>query len=201
MSNYSFYKIVVTHIPSCVLNWKIEKHMSSCGHRHKTTKVKHVRDTQLPTTSLDLTHEVGRTFLYVWNFSSVSSNWITLSFRSVSERNYLLMREKMPSVDHGVSQLLFAPSQLVPQTKPQTSQLVPKRNTKQVKWSHKAPKQSTGPKRNPKQFNRSHKRNPKHCNKIPRITVAGTKLTQPPHSDDGKTSGVSIDTADNTSQE
>ena len=74
MSNYSFYKIVVEHIPSCVLNWKIEKHMSSCGHRHKTTKVKHVRDTQLPTTSLDLTHEVGRTFLCVWNFSSVSSN-------------------------------------------------------------------------------------------------------------------------------
>ena len=31
--------------------------------------------------------------------------------------------------------------------------------------------------------------------------VAGTKLTQPPHSDDGKTSGVSIDTADTTSQE
>ena len=134
MSNYSFYKIVVTHIHSCVLNWKIEKHMSSCGQRHKTTKMKHVWDTQLPTTSLDLTHEVGRTFLCVWNFSSVSSNWITLSFRSVSERNYLLMREKIPSVDHGVSQLLFAPSQLVPQTKPQKSQLVPK----------KIPNKSTG---------------------------------------------------------
>ena len=149
--------------------------MSSCGHRHKTTKVKHVRDTQLPTTttSLDLTHEVGRTFLCGWNFSSVSSNWITLSFRSVSQRNYSLMREKMPSVDHGLSQLLFALSQIVPQTKPQSSQLVPKRNPKQVNWSLKEiPSKSTGPKkkpqtnhlvpkRNPKQVNQSHKRNPK----------------------------------------
>ena len=125
------------------------------------------------TTSLDLTHEVGRTFLCVWNFPSVSSNWITLFFRSVSERNYLLMREKMPSVDHGLSQLLFALSQIVPQTKPQSSQLVPKRNPKQVNWSLKEiPSKSTGPKKKPqtnhlvpkwkpKQVNQSHKRNPK----------------------------------------
>ena len=141
------------------------------------------------TTSLDLTHEVGRTFLCGWNFSSVSSNWITLSFRSVSERNYLLMREKMPSVDHGLSQLLFALSQIVPQTKPQSSQLVPKRNPKQVNWSLKEiPSKSTGPKkkpqtsqlvpqtkpqtsqlvpkRNPKRVNRSHKRNSKQYTRI-----------------------------------
>ena len=120
---------------------------------------------EIPTTSLDLTHEVGRTFLCVWNFSSVSSNWITLSFRSISERNYLLMREKMPSVDHGLSQLLFALSQIVPQTKPQSSQLVPKRNPKQVNWSLKEiPSKSTGPKKKPQTSQLVLKRNPKQVN-------------------------------------
>ena len=158
MSIYSSYKIVVTHIPSCVLNWKIEKHMSSCGHRHKTTKVKHVRDT----------HHHHLTRFNTWGGKNVfvcmklllrveqlNHPFLSLCFREklfVDERKDAICwswsqpalvcskstspTNKTPNKSTGPKKK-HQTSQMVPQTKPQNSQPVSKKSQTSQPVSHK----------------------------------------------------------------
>ena len=143
MSNYSFYKIVVEHIPSCVLNWKIEKHMSSCGQRHKTTKVKHVRDT----------HHHHLTRFNTWGGKNVfvcmelllRVEQLNHPFLSLCFREKLFVDERKDAICWSWSQpALVCSKSTSPKNKPQTSQLVTNRNPKQVNWSQKEiPNKST----------------------------------------------------------
>ena len=157
MSNYSFYKIV-EHILSCVLNWKIEKHMSSCGHRHKTTKVKHVRDTHHH--HLTRFNTWGGKNVFVWMKLLLRVEQLNHPFLSLCFREKLFVDERKDAICWSWSQPALVCSKsnsptnktpiksTGPKKKSQASQLVLKRNPKQVNWSQKeTPNKSSRPKK------------------------------------------------------
>ena len=167
--------------------------MSSCGHRHKTTKVKHVRDTHHH--HLTRFNTWGGKNVFVWMKLLLRVEQLNHPFLSLCFREKLFVDERKDAICWSWSQPALVCSKsnsptnktpiksTGPKKKSQASQLVLKRNPKQVNWSQKKPKQvnwslkdipskSTGPrkkpqtnhlvpKRNPKQVNQSHKRNPK----------------------------------------